>query len=136
VRVYHEDTDGGGIVYYANYLKFMERARTEYLRHLGFEQDELKDSHQCLFVVTRVEIDYLRPAKFNDQLEVTCRVKNTRRASFQAEQIVSLNKSSPSGQLPKVLASGIVTLACLHAETLTARRIPEQIQRELQSVVK
>ena len=134
LRVYHEDTDGGGIVYYANYLKFMERARTEQLRHLGFEQDELKESHQSLFVVKRVEIDYVKPAIFNDQLEVTCRVQSTRRASFQVEQIVSRqNRSLPAGQLPEVLASGIVTLACLHADTLAARRIPEKILCALQS---
>ena len=132
VRIYHEDTDGGGIVYYANYLKFMERARTEYLRHLGFEQDVLKDSHQSIFVVTRVEIDYLQPAKFNDQLEVTCRVEKSRRASFQVEQTVSrLNTSA--GQQPEMLTSGKVTLACLHADTLAARRIPAQILSGLQS---
>ena len=132
VRIYHEDTDGGGIVYYANYLKFMERARTEYLRHLGFEQDVLKDSHQSIFVVTRVEIDYLQPAKFNDQLEVTCRVEKSRRASFQVEQTVSrLNTSA--GQQPEMLTSGNVTLACLHADTLAARRIPGEILSGLQS---
>ena len=132
VRIYHEDTDGGGIVYYANYLKFMERARTEYLRHLGFEQDVLKDSHRSIFVVTRVEIDYLQPAKFNDQLEVTCRVEKSRRASFQVEQTVSrLNTSE--GQLPEMLTSGKVTLACLHADTLAARRIPVEILSGLQS---
>jgi len=133
VRIYHEDTDGGGIVYYANYLKFMERARTEYLRHIGFEQDVLKDDHQSLFVVTRVEIDYLLPAKFNDQLEVSCHILNLRRASFQVEQIVYRHRSASPGQLPEVLTNGKVTLACLHAEALAARRIPEEILLGLQS---
>ena len=68
VRVYWEDTDAGGVVYYANYLKFMERARSEWLRVLGFEQDVLRDDAGVVFVVRRVEIDYLSPARFNDQI--------------------------------------------------------------------
>ncbi|MEJ1469461.1 MAG: YbgC/FadM family acyl-CoA thioesterase, partial [Candidatus Sedimenticola sp. (ex Thyasira tokunagai)] len=70
VRVYYEDTDSGGVVYYANYLKFMERARTEWLRQLGFEQDELLEKEGILFAVRRVAVDYLRPARFNDELLV------------------------------------------------------------------
>ncbi|MBN8772080.1 MAG: YbgC/FadM family acyl-CoA thioesterase, partial [Thiobacillus sp.] len=68
VRVYWEDTDAGGVVYYANYLKFMERARSEWLRAFGFEQDVLRDEPGIVFVVRRVEIDYLSPARFNEQL--------------------------------------------------------------------
>ena len=68
VRVYYEDTDSGGVVYYANYLKFMERARTEWLRAHGFEQTRLADEHRVIFVVREVQIKYLKPALFNDLL--------------------------------------------------------------------
>jgi acyl-CoA thioester hydrolase len=71
VRVYYEDTDLGGVVYYANYLKFMERARTEWLRALGFEQTALARDHGAAFVVSSLAIDYLKPAAFNDELTVT-----------------------------------------------------------------
>ena len=69
-RVYYEDTDAGGVVYYANYLKFLERARTEWLRALGFDQRDLMREAGILFAVRRVEIDYLLPARFDDELEV------------------------------------------------------------------
>ena len=71
VRVYYEDTDAGGVVYYANYLKFMERARTEWLRTLGFEQTTLLNDYGIKFVVRAVALEYLRPALFNDRLEIT-----------------------------------------------------------------
>ena len=71
MRVYYEDTDSGGVVYYANYLKFMERARTEWLRAHGFEQTELMREHGVIFVVRDVHISYLRPAVFNDLLQVS-----------------------------------------------------------------
>ncbi|MBX3650369.1 MAG: tol-pal system-associated acyl-CoA thioesterase [Burkholderiales bacterium] len=76
VRVYYEDTDAGGVVYYANYLAFMERARTEWLRTLGFEQPEMAQTHGVLFVVRAVHVDYLRPSRFNDSLQVTVEVVN------------------------------------------------------------
>src|SRR5215469_10511309 len=71
VRVYYEDTDLGGVVYHANYLRFMERARTEWLRSLGFEQDNLRDHHGVLFVVVEAEVAFRRPARFNDELAVS-----------------------------------------------------------------
>ncbi len=70
VRVYYEDTDSGGVVYYANYLKFAERARTEMLRALGFEQTDLWDKHDIGFVVRKCEVDFLKPARFNDHLTI------------------------------------------------------------------
>ena len=76
MRVYYEDTDAGGVVYYANYLSFMERARTEWLRALGFEQPALAAEHGVLFVVRAVNIDYLKPSRFNDSLQVTVEVVN------------------------------------------------------------
>ena len=71
VRVYYEDTDSGGVVYYANYLKFMERARTEWLRALGFEQDQLIEEEGVIFAVRRAEVDFIAPGRFNDALQVS-----------------------------------------------------------------
>ncbi len=82
VRVYYEDTDSGGVVYYANYLKFMERARTEWLRSLGFEQDALREREGVIFAVRRAEIDYRKPAVFNDLLTVTADLSGSGRASL------------------------------------------------------
>lgn len=88
VRVYYEDTDLGGVVYYANYLKFMERARTEWLRALGFEQDELLARDGVLFAVRSAQIDFLKPARFNDSLQVTVALTRPGRASITVHQRV------------------------------------------------
>ena len=82
VRVYYEDTDAGGVVYYANYLKYLERARTEWLRHLGFGQDTLMRDAGIVFAVRRVEIDYLLPARFDDALLVELEIEEIGRASL------------------------------------------------------
>ena len=126
VRVYHEDTDGGGIVYYANYLKFMERARTEYLRSLGFEQDSLLQTDKCLFVVTHVSIDYVQPAVFNDQLTVTCEPESIGKARFKLRQVVV--REVPGGATDQELTRADVTLACLDSDSLTVRRIPPAVK--------
>ena len=81
LRVYYEDTDSGGVVYYANYLRFMERARTEWLRALGFEQDHLIRDEGILFAVRSASLEYHRPARFNDQLLVGVRLAERRRAA-------------------------------------------------------
>ena len=86
VRVYYEDTDAGGVVYYANYLKFMERARTEWLRTRGFEQDVLIKEQDLVFAVRSLSIDYLRPARLDDLLQVRVTVSELRRASIVFEQ--------------------------------------------------
>lgn len=88
VRVYYEDTDLAGIVYYANYLRFLERGRTEALRHVGIDQSRLKEGAGLVFVVTRAEIDYHRPARFDDLLEVTTALALKRRASLEVAQSV------------------------------------------------
>ena len=88
VRVYYEDTDAGGVVYYANYLKFCERARTEWLRTLGVSQQALIDEHGLAFVVRSVQADYLASARLDDALEVVTRVAMLRRASILFEQQV------------------------------------------------
>jgi len=128
VRVYHEDTDGGGIVYYANYLKFMERARTEYLRSLGFEQDSLLQTDNCLFVVTQVSIDYVQPAVFNDVLTVTCEPESIGKARFHLKQLV-IRESD--GSKDAILTRADVTLACLDSDSMSVRRLPPAIKTAL-----
>ncbi|OJZ19756.1 MAG: tol-pal system-associated acyl-CoA thioesterase [Thiobacillus sp. 65-29] len=123
VRVYWEDTDAGGVVYYANYLKFMERARSEWLRAHDFEQDALRDRAGVVFVVRRVEIDYLAPARFNDQLEIAVEPIRVERASLLVTQAVSRG--------PARLASALVKLACVDATRFKPARIPEPILQAL-----
>ncbi len=89
VRVYYEDTDAGGVVFYANYLKFFERARTEMLRAMGYEQDELIATEGIIFVVRSVQIDYLSPARFNEQLQVSAEVSEVKKASLTFEQVIA-----------------------------------------------
>jgi len=126
VRVYYEDTDSGGVVYYANYLKFMERARTEYLRSLGFEQDRLQREAGILFAVRSVNVEYLRPARFNMQLEVSAQVVSAGRASLEFDQQVCV-----AGQSEAPLCAGRVRIACLDAASFRPRAIPEAIMKEI-----
>lgn len=122
VRVYYEDTDSGGVVYYANYLKFMERARTEYLRHLGFEQDKLIEQQNIIFAVLSVSLDYKSPARFNDELIVTAKLIEIKKASMLFEQkIYHIN------QPDKILCQGEIRIACLHADIFKPRAIPKSI---------
>lgn len=123
VRVYWEDTDAGGVVYYANYLKFMERVRSEWLRSFGFEQDALRDEAGVVFVVRRVEIDYLAPARFNDQIDVAVSLHEAGRASFVVRQ--ELMRDSVC------LAKAVVTLACVDAVHFKPVKIPAPILQAL-----
>lgn len=118
VRVYYEDTDSGGVVYYANYLKFMERARTEWLRARGFEQDVLLREQRLMFAVRSMSVDYHRPARFNDLLTVATDVMEVRGASLLFEQKIRREAA------PEVLCNGRVKVACIDAETLRPCRIP------------
>ena len=132
VRVYYEDTDTGGVVYYANYLKFMERARTEWLRSFGFEQDDLIKNEKMIFAVRSVQVDYLKPALFNESLEVTVSIASAGRASVVFDQeILRLNQEGQH----EVLSRGKVKLACLHSESLRPRPIPDPIAEVIQSVI-
>jgi acyl-CoA thioester hydrolase len=129
VRVYYEDTDSGGVVYYANYLRFMERARTEWLRALGFEQDRLIREEGILFAVRSVNIEYLRPARFNDLLSVSLEVAQRGRASLTFSQGVA---RCTEEQAP--LCSAQVKIACLDAESLRPHSIPDYILKEIPDV--
>lgn len=129
VQVYYEDTDAGGVVYYANYLKFMERARTEWLRQLGFEQDVLMRDPGVVFAVTRVEVDYRSPALYNDRLIVVARLRQVSRASMTFEQEV---RRDPGERL---LVAGIVRVACIDPNRLRPTGIPKEIVEKLADVV-
>jgi len=125
VRVYYEDTDAGGVVYYANYLKFLERARTEYLRALGFEQDQLKQEYGIIFAVHSLSIRYQKPAVFNDALTVTAEIIDTGKARLTFKQMITRDKDNTG------ICSAEVTIACLNAEKFSPARIPAQIQEIL-----
>lgn len=124
VRVYYEDTDAGGVVYHANYLCFMERARTEWLRQLGFEQDELIKAEGLIFAVRGVTIEYLKPARFNELLDVSVRITELRGASLCAQQEVC-------NQAGELLCRAEVRIACVDADTLKPRPIPKTLLPEL-----
>jgi acyl-CoA thioester hydrolase len=119
VRIYWEDTDAGGIVYYANYLKFMERARTEWLRAAGIEQLPLKEQHGLMFVVVDLEAHYRRPARYGDELTVTCAIAERTRASLTFEQQVCRGE--------ELLIEGKVRVACLDANNLKPKALPKDL---------
>lgn len=122
VRVYYEDTDAQGVVYYANYFRYMERARTEWLRSLGVDQSRLLNEERRMFVVTETKAAFIAPARFNDEVVVTARLSGLSRATFDIEQNVYLN--SPDGEL---LLRGAVKAAFLNADTLRPLRVPTEI---------
>lgn len=126
VRVYWEDTDAGGVVYYANYLKFLERARTEWLRALGVEQQPLKEQQGILLVISRIEADYKRSARYGDQLKVTSSISERGRVSLTFKQCVWRNEVG--GEL---LLEGLARVACVDAETFRPRALPDVITSRL-----
>ena len=123
-RVYYEDTDSAGIVYHASYLRFMERARTEWLRSLGFDLSVLRSVHDVLFTVSRLRIDYLQPANFNDMLDITLRLKRFGGASLLLDQNVYRTPR-------ELLCRAEVRIACVGATTLRPRPIPQAVCTEL-----
>ena len=125
VRVYYEDTDAQALVYYANYFKFMERARTEWIRALGIEQDVLLKEKRRVFVVVDTKAEFLMPAKFNDELIVTARLLNQGRASFLIEQ--NIYRNTLDGEL---LCRGQTRAAFLNADTLKPTRLPELLFKD------
>jgi len=125
VRVYYEDTDSGGVVYYANYLKFMERARTEYLRALGFEQDRLRMEQGVLFAVHSLQVTYRRPARFNDALDISAEISDIRRTSLTFTQHVLQHG------VGDLLCEGQVRIACVEDGSFKPIPIPETIRSEL-----
>ncbi|MDQ3060277.1 MAG: tol-pal system-associated acyl-CoA thioesterase [Pseudomonadota bacterium] len=127
VRVYWEDTDAGGIVFYANYLKFFERSRTEWLRSLGLEQQRLKDDTGGMFVVTEAQIRYHRPARLDDELVVTARTLKAGRAAMLIHQQALLQPAPGSDQAAALLCEGTIRIGWVQAATMQPARIPAQI---------
>lgn len=128
IRVYYEDTDAQGVVYYANYFRFMERARTEWLRALGVNQEHMLREERRMFVVTRTELEFVVPARFNDELVVTARLAGLGRATFDIEQ--NIYRNSRDGTL---CCRGGVRAALLDADTLRPQRVPASLFEETQS---
>jgi acyl-CoA thioester hydrolase len=119
VRVYWEDTDAGGVVYYANYLRFLERARSEWLRDLGIDQVRLMREERLQFAVVEANVRYHRPAKFDDELVVSVTLESLRRASLEMGQEIRRGK--------ELLVSATVRAACLDADTLRPKPLPRAL---------
>jgi acyl-CoA thioester hydrolase len=120
VRVYYEDTDAGGVVYYANYLKYFERCRTEWLRVLGVDQSALAREQGLQFVVARIEAEYLQPARLDDELVIHARALQVGHCSILFEQFAQ--------RADQVLARAQVTVACVDAQRRRPARLPEALQ--------
>ncbi|MDP1607360.1 MAG: tol-pal system-associated acyl-CoA thioesterase [Rhodocyclaceae bacterium] len=123
VRVYYEDTDAGGVVYYANYLKYLERARTELLRELGFEQRQLAGEAGLAFAVRSLTVEYLKPARLDDLLEVATRVEALGRAQVTFAQSVC--------RADEILLTATVRVACLDLVRGKATAMPQVIHQKL-----
>lgn len=119
VRVYYEDTDAGGIVYHANYLKFAERARSEWVRALGLDQKRLREERGLIIVVRRMEVDFLRPALYDDMLEVTTTLRGLGGARIELDQAVLRGDEK--------LFAALVTLVCVGTDGRAAR-LPEDLR--------
>jgi acyl-CoA thioester hydrolase len=128
VRIYWEDTDAGGIVFYANYLKFFERARTEWLRSLGIEQQALKTDVGGMFVVSETSLKYHRPAQLDNLLTVTAELAEAGRATLTLRQQAWLEVP---GLAPQLLAEGTIRIGWVDSITLKPGRIPATILKAL-----
>lgn len=125
VRVYYEDTDAQGVVYYANYFRFMERARTEWLRALGVDQLALLERERRIFVVTETRAQFVVPARFNDELQVTAGLARLSRASFDIDQCIYRD-----GLYGTLLCRASVRAAYLNADTMRPTRVPASLFEE------
>ena len=123
VRVYYEDTDAGGIVYYVNYLKFMERARTEWLRSRRIDVAELADTDRLMFTVRAIALDFLKPARLSDNLDVSVAIGRMRKASMELDQAIE--------RAGEVLCTGQVRLACVDVDTLKPKAMPKILVGEI-----
>ena len=127
IRIYWEDTDAGGIVFYANYLRFFERARTEWLRPFGLSQQVLREQTGGMFVVTDVRLRYLQPARLDDQLLVTANLQEKGRASLTIGQQALLNREHMNPSEPVLLNEATVRIGWVDAATMRPSRIPATI---------
>ena len=124
IRVYYEDTDAGEVIFYANYLKFMERSRTEWLRKIGFDHKILKEKYGLLFAVKNLTIDYIKPGHLDDLLTVTSELLDSRKASLTFGQNIK-NENS------ELLSEAKVKIACINSKTLKASPMPDKLILEL-----
>ncbi len=123
VRVYYEDTDSAGVVYYANYLRYLERARTEWLRALGFEQTDLAAQHQSVFVVRSLAIEYLKPALFNDELGISVELAHAGASLIVVTQRVTRGADA--------LATAEVKVACVNMSSMKPIRMPPPLLEKI-----
>ena len=124
IRVYYEDTDAGEVIFYANYLKFMERARTEWLRKIGFDHKILKEKYELLFAVKNLTIDYIKSGHLDDLLTVTSELLDSRKASLTFGQNIK-NENN------ELLSEAKVKIACINSKTLKASPMPDKLILEL-----
>jgi acyl-CoA thioester hydrolase len=125
VRVYFENTDAGGVVYHSEYLKFLERARTEWLRHLGYDHQALARNHRIVFVVTQAAVDFLKPARLDDNVAVSVHLE-----SLGKVRCVFLQEVRRDDEL---LVRAKVTVACVSGEQFKPAEIPEALRRKMQA---
>jgi acyl-CoA thioester hydrolase len=125
VRVYFENTDAGGVVYHSEYLKFLERARTEWLRHLGYDHQSLVRDHRVLFVVTAMAIDFVRPARLDDSLLVSVRLESLGKVRCVFAQEVRRDD--------EVLVQARVTVASVTGENMKPVEIPEGLRKKMEA---
>ncbi len=138
IRVYYEDTDAGGVVYHSNYINFFERARTEWLRQLGYELDILAQNEQLIFVVRAISCDYLRPAVFNDELFVSAEIIELGKTSIVFQQkVMRTRKDTDKNNSDNcvILAQGQVTVVSVDAVKFRPKRLPTTILETIKSVI-
>ena len=125
VRVYFENTDAGGVVYHGEYLKFLERARTEWLRHLGFDHQALARNHRIVFVVTQATADFVKPARLDDIVVVSVQLESLGKVRCVFAQEIRREDD--------LLVRAKITVACVTGETLKPAEIPEALRRKMQA---
>jgi len=128
IRVYYEDTDAGGVVYHSKYLNYFERARTEALRTIGFEQDALIKDNDTIFAVRSAQVDYLKPARFNDEVIVSTEIEQLKKASLVFAQKIHQQSND------EVLCTLTALVACVSASKLKPRAIPKEIIEKVESM--
>ena len=124
IRIYFEDTDSGGVVYHSNYLNFMERARTEWLRSLHLNQADLKKKDKIMFVVAKVNINYKKAGRFNDELDIETSIDKIGASRVDLTQNIMKNSD--------IYTSAKVSIACIHSETFKPQRIPKLIKQQME----
>ena len=127
VRVYFENTDAGGVVYHSEYLKFLERARTEWLRHLGFDHQALARNHRAVFVVTAMAIEFAKPARLDDNVAVSVHLESLGKVRCVFAQEVRRDD--------EVLVKAKVTVACVTGESLKPLEIPEALRKKMEAAL-